>query len=321
MKQIKTVTLNPSLDRTITVHYLNLGYQNRSVGDTHLYPAGRAMNIAEGLASLAIPVEAIVMLGDCPNSTAYESLLQARDFSIHIARFSGTIRSNLFVIDTGNNHETIIKETGGTVSASEMNLVDDLVLNGISSQTIVVLAGSLPDGADEDAASQLIRQIKAVGGQVFLHTDSEFLAQALSADPDIVAINQLQAESYFNFPVRVESDVIYCAEQLLAQGAKLALVALADHQGVIGMSATERFKVEYDPPARNVEAFSGSFSAFIAGFLSAIAQEQPLKDALITGWSSASYTAEHVGNEFGNPDGIAEYKAAMTVEDLTVVDE
>lgn len=316
MKKVITVTLNPSLDRTVVVHYLNLGYQNRTVGETRLEPAGRAMNIAEGLYSLQSPVEALILLGNDPNSKAYESLISNNHgFPIKIIRMSGAIRSNMFIVDSGNNQETIIKESGADISPDDMQTVSDAIEAAVSADCVVAFAGSLPAGADEDAFVRLIQRAKDKGAQVMLHTDSEYLGKALIAKPDIVAINQLQAESYFNFPVRVEDEVLYCARQLLDQGAGTALVALADHRGVIGLTNGEACKVETNTESQ-LGAYSGSFSAFLAGYLAAQAQAHPLDESLAMGWASAVFTANQVGNTFATPAELAPYRDDIIIEAL-----
>jgi fructose-1-phosphate kinase PfkB-like protein len=67
-----TISLNPSLDRTLVVHYLAVGYHNRARETTRLNPAGKGVNIARALHQLNCPTRAIVLLGDDATSKAFK---------------------------------------------------------------------------------------------------------------------------------------------------------------------------------------------------------------------------------------------------------
>ncbi len=71
-KKVITVTLNPSLDRTVTTHFLALGYHNRTTATTRLDPAGRGVSVSRALHALGVETHAVVVLGHDANGRAYE---------------------------------------------------------------------------------------------------------------------------------------------------------------------------------------------------------------------------------------------------------
>ena len=48
-RKVITVTLNPSLDRTLVTNFLHIGYQNHTPESTHLDAAGAGLNISQAL--------------------------------------------------------------------------------------------------------------------------------------------------------------------------------------------------------------------------------------------------------------------------------
>jgi fructose-1-phosphate kinase PfkB-like protein len=234
--KIITVTLNPSLDRTLVVNYLNVGYHNQAISGNRVDAAGRGMNISAALQSLGAQTEALILLGDDPFSDAYESLLKESDVKAELVRFEGHIRSNLFIKDVGTGDETVIKEEMAGISEAALHGVRDKLVERIEHDDFVVLAGALPVHADQDTFAWLSRIAREQGARVVLDTDGEHLRQSIGSEPYLVFLNQQQAEAYFNFPVRMPEDVLYCAQQLRAQGAQRSLIMMANDSGALMFS-------------------------------------------------------------------------------------
>ncbi|MGD2157568.1 MAG: PfkB family carbohydrate kinase [Anaerolineales bacterium] len=107
-KKIITVTLNPSLDRTLVTHHLAIGYHNLTQETTRLDPAGRGLGISRTLSKLGIPTQAIVLMGNDATGKAYRALISEEDFDVTVIEVSGRTRSKTIIWDTGKNNETQI---------------------------------------------------------------------------------------------------------------------------------------------------------------------------------------------------------------------
>jgi fructose-1-phosphate kinase PfkB-like protein len=110
MSKIVTVTLKPSLDRTMMTHYLNPGYHNRTTEPTHIDPAGHGVNISRALHRMGIPTNAIILLGNDATSRAYKALIEFEKLPVTIVEREGLTHSHIIIVDTANKTETHIIE-------------------------------------------------------------------------------------------------------------------------------------------------------------------------------------------------------------------
>lgn len=304
--KIITVTLNPSLDRTLLVHHLALGYENQAIEGANLYASGRGMNIAMAARTLGAEVEAIVFLGTGPNSRAYEALLFEHSFPTRIVRYDGHIRGNIYIKDTGTGQETVIREDRVEIQPELFTRVENMLNERIEPDDFVVFAGRLPRGARDDTYLGLANAAKAAGARVVLDTEGDSLHRGLEAQPTLVALNQLRAERYYNFPVRVEKEAVYCAHKLCEAGAKRALIMLNNDKGAVLASEGKTYRVDF-PDDIQIGTHSGVYEALLAGYLVGRVKEHSLDIALELGGAAAVYTATQTGSEFGTLKEVKEH--------------
>lgn len=312
-----TITLNPSLDRSLVVHYLNVGYHNRTRETTRLYAAGKGVNIARALHQLDCPTRAIVLLGDDATSKAFKSIIADEGFGTTAITVSGNTRSNIFILDDSTHTETAIIEDGSTMTQSDLELVVGTMQQQIKAGDFVVLAGSLPQGAPPDTFAYLCQVAQEIGAEVAVVSNGEPLEKALTARPLLVDLSQAEAEQFFNFPVRVKEDVLSCARQLRSQGAKQVLMEMRTTNHVLLVTDEGEWEADLPPP-REEGTSTGIWSALRAGFLAGWARKRPLSESLELGVAAAAYAAEQIGTEFGSWDDIKPYRNGIVVSPVTL---
>ncbi|RPI91546.1 MAG: hypothetical protein EHM39_14465 [Chloroflexi bacterium] len=297
-KKLITVTLNPSLDRTMTAHYLSPGYHNRTTDSTRLDPAGRGVSISRALHALGVPTHALILVGSDPNGRAYEAMMSEEHFPMTILRRAGRTRSNITIIDTGHKHETVLREDSDTISRADRRLVSDTLIELITPGDTVVFAGTLPDGARPDTYALLTSLAQAAGASVAINAGGgEALAQSIQARPMLIYVTQRQLEGLFNIPVRAYGDVLSCASKLREQRVQRVLVALQEAEQAFLVSESGAWMVRW--PAKT-GTHSGRAEALIAGYLAGRANQRPYAESLRLGGAMAAYTVSQVGHEFGS---------------------
>lgn len=310
-KKIVTVTLNPSLDRTLTTHFLSLGYHNRTTDTTRLDPAGRGVNVSRALHSLGVPTHAIVLVGHDATGRAYQALLAEEQFPITILRREGRTRGNISILDTGHNHQTIILEECGEMNRADRQAVANTLIDLIETGDSVVFAGSLPPGARSDTYAVLTSLAEAKGAAVAVNAGGgEPLLQALRARPRLLYLTQTQAEGLFNFPVRAYEDVLYCAQRLQEQGAARVLVAMEKPEGAFLVTEAGAWMAKW-PEISGTR--SGRAEALTAGYLAGRLQGRTFEEALRLGAAATAYTVSQVGHEFGTMKDVEENMEQVTV--------
>lgn len=309
-KKVVTVTLNPSLDRTIITHYLSLGYHNHVTDTTRLHPAGRGMNIARALHNLDVQAHAIVVLGDDANGAAYRALMGMETLPVTFVAHAGSTRSNVTILDTGNQQETHVIEKSQGLEPETVNRVSEMLAATAGKGDFVVFAGSLPDEAPHDTYARMMPAVRAAGGVIVLSVTSEALAQGIDAGPDVLVITQQEMEGYFNHPVRTTEDVLYCGAKLLEKDIDQVLAILSDGQAQL-ITAEGAWHLAYQEDVLGTQ--TGVKDAVLAGYLAGRAGGLEVAEALELGGAAAVYTSGQIGSEFGSMEDMEEFSGDVDV--------
>lgn len=296
-QKIITVTLNPSLDRTVPVQYLAQGYHNRTKGTTRLDPAGAGVNISRAALNLEQPTHAIVVLDDQTTGYAYRTLLdEVPGLAATAVTATGTMRSNTILVDSGNNEETQLIEEGTPLTTAVAQKINQTLQQLIQPHDWVVIAGDAPPQTPLEIYQQLLQTAQQAGAKTAVAVSAEVLAGLLDLKPDLVALTRLQTECFFNLPVRVVEDMVTFAEQLQQRGARTVLIEQESAAAYL-LSAAGAWLITL--PEVAVGSSNGIWDALLAGFLAERIQKRPFADALKMGAAAAAFTAGQMGNEFG----------------------
>ncbi|MBZ0301452.1 MAG: hypothetical protein K8J31_17015 [Anaerolineae bacterium] len=300
--KIVTVTLNPSLDKTLLTHHLNIGYHNRVADTTHLDASGRGINVSRAADRLGVPTRAIVLLGSDAIGHAYRGLLAEESFSTTFIVQQGPTRSDTIIVDRGNATETHIIDEGSGGSPDDIQRVIENLQDALGPEDTVVLAGVLPREAAPDTYRQMADAVQAVGARVVVMTTSDGLGQVLKAQPDFVTLMRLEAESLFNYPVRTDADMISGCQKLRALGAANVMMVADDYSRVVLLDGENILTAEVAETGPGTD--SGVVDALLAGYLAAQLLGQPTEEALRTGAAAMNYADSQIGNVFGSFDEI-----------------
>jgi 1-phosphofructokinase family hexose kinase len=318
MNKVITVTLNPSLDRTMITHYMNPGYPNRTSEPTRLDPGGHGVNISRALYRLGSATNAVILLGSDATGRAYRALIAEEGFSVTFIAVDGLTRSNIVIVDTGNKTETNIFEESSVGREEDLDAIAKTLDGVIEAGDMVVFAGDLTSEAPIDTFERLTRNVQGYGARVMLVTSGDALGRALRAAPDMIALTRQEMEGVLNFPVRTAEDVIYSAGKLRERGAGQVFVTMfGDEQAPAAVMVTEEDTWQVIAPETETEertgTLSGVYDAFVAGLLSGMMNDQSMHDSLRLSAAAGSFTATKVGSEFPTMEDLRESLEAIRV--------
>lgn len=318
MTKVVTVTLNPSLDRTIFTHYMAVGYHNMVSDTTRLDPAGRGINISRALERLDCQTQAVVLLGNDAIGRAYDALISSEPYSVFQLRRDGLTRSNTIILDGGQSTETqLIEEgTGGT----EVNLkqVAALLTKVLEDGDLIVFGGVLPEGMPLTTYAELTKAGQEMGAKVVLMMPGGFaLERAIPSNPHLLALQQHEVEAFFNYPVRNQDDMLISARKLCKRGAQMVLITHESRMAVLARGEHEAW-VATSPEIESPQGTtSGVEEAIPAGFLAGLIDGDSMADALKLGLAVAAYTRDQPGTEYGTREEVRQYLDLVTVEDFS----
>src|SRR5947208_3134291 len=123
---IVTVTLNPSLDRTIEVDRLVRGTMTRATS-ARLDPGGKGVNVSRALLANDVSTAAVVTVGGADGEQLVR-LLEADGIPLRAVRVAGRTRSNVTIAEP-DGVVTKLNEPGEALTGRELGAVADAVLD------------------------------------------------------------------------------------------------------------------------------------------------------------------------------------------------
>ncbi|MEO3868076.1 1-phosphofructokinase [Nonomuraea sp. B12E4] len=262
---ILTLTLNPSLDRTIEIAALDRGTVIRAAA-AHLDPGGKGVNVSRALLANAVAGRAVVPFGG-DEGRQLVRLLAAEGLDMVTVPVSGRTRSNVTLAEPDGTI-TKINEPGTALSPAELDTIAEAVLAEAHSDgkgaDWVVASGSLPPEVPADVYARLCRRFAGAGIHVAVDTSGPALGQALGAAPALVKPNLEELRGATGMPIRSLGDVVEAAGKLRAAGARTVLASL----GADGAVLVEEGGVWHgEAPVTGPRSSVGAGDAMLAGFL------------------------------------------------------
>ncbi|MFC4061573.1 1-phosphofructokinase [Planomonospora corallina] len=278
---ILTLTLNPSLDRTVEIGSLARGAVIRSAA-ARLDPGGKGVNVSRALLANAVPSRAVVPYGG-DEGRRLVSLLSAEGIDMVTVPVSGPTRSNLALAEPDGT-VTKINEPGTALSPAELDALAGAVLGAAGAADWVVASGSLPPEVPSDVYARLCRRFTRAGLRVALDTSGPALVEALAAGPELVKPNREELAEAAGRAITTLGDAIEAASALRARGAGTVLASLGSDGAVLLQDG----QVWYgEGPVAEPRSSVGAGDALLAGFLAAGARGRAaLAEALA--WATAA---------------------------------
>jgi 1-phosphofructokinase family hexose kinase len=213
---ILTVTLNPALDRTMTVPNFQVGFRHRAT-DTVILPGGKGINVARAAKGLGRPVIATGFIGGRKGDQIVSDL-NDEGILCDFVRVAGESRISTAVVDPATNVVTEINEQGPEIHADDLALLLEKVHYLGKAADVVVFAGSVPPGLDDDCYTELIQRARAMGLKTFFYTYSDPLRQGLRAKPDYVFPKMVEVENIIGYEFAGVEDQIRAARAMRDMG-------------------------------------------------------------------------------------------------------
>jgi 1-phosphofructokinase len=278
---IITVTLSPSLDRTIEIPALDRGEVIRATA-SNVEAGGKGVNVSRALLANGVASVAVIPLGGSVGDEL-GALLKAEEVEMTIVPVKEATRSNV-TLSEPDGTTTKINEVGSPLSREEIDHVEETVCQLARADDWVVLSGRLPAGAANDTYARFVRRLTQGGVKVAVDTSGPALAESLAAMPTLIKPNRDELTEAFEGPIDSFADVAAAAESLRTRGAGAVLASLGDDGAMLidggGVYAASC-------PVTDRRSTVGAGDCLLAGFLAAGASGER---ALLTAvqWAAAS---------------------------------
>ncbi|CAM3040297.1 1-phosphofructokinase [Lactococcus hircilactis] len=257
---IYTVTLNPALDYFMAYDQIEVGEVNRTK-ITRITPGGKGIMESRMLSLLGTPNTALGFIGGFTGKAIQESLA-AQGITTEFTQIFGQSRVNVKV-------KTLETET--SLDAAGPDLTEEDVRNFVktfdrlTSEDIVVFAGTAPKSLGDSFYEQLIKLVKLQDANFAIDVDGQKLLGTLSKKPLVIKPNREELEEMFDVKFETKEDIIPYGQKMLEMGAQNVMVSMAG-DGALLFSDTS---VYFAAPVKGIIKNSvGAGDSTVAGFLS-----------------------------------------------------
>jgi 1-phosphofructokinase len=281
--KVITVTLNPAVDKTITVDQFTYGETNRAK-EVRMDAGGKGINVAKVLHQFEQPVIAEGLIAGY-QGTWIENRLQAMGITCRFQRVEGETRTNTKIVDLHTKVTTEVNEKGFQVDPEKLVAMLATFETDWQDAPYLVLAGSMPPGTPVDYYKQLIQVANAAGAKVVLDADGEVFRQGLEGIPYAIKPNVHELETYFGRTFKTDEEILDAARQLIATGIEIVQVSLGK-EGSLIVNKDEAYRARPFPitPLSTVGAGDSMVATMVYGFLNKMNLEQ------LARWCSAAGT-------------------------------
>ena len=280
---IVTLTVNPALDRTISVD--RLAFEDRAYIDSrHDSAGGRGVNAACVIHSFGAKPLAIFPSGG-KNGKRVEEFLGAYGYPALAVPMRHEIRTNLTITDR-QGLTVSLNERGPQLDRAEVDRIEKAVQKHLDGASWLLLCGSLPPGVPSNFYARLIQMAEKKKVKTLLDTDGNALREGIEAGPTVVSPNQHEAERLLNRALVTRNHFLEAIVRIRAMGPETVVLSLGS-RGAMG--AVKETIVEAIPPRVEVLCPIGSGDALAAAFAWSMEKNGDFQDALR--WGVATGTA------------------------------
>ncbi len=295
---ITTVTLSPSIDKTIVLKDFSIDRVNRASA-VRLDAGGKGVNVSLALAALDIPSRAVGFNFELGGRV--QKTLTDVGVDCEFIPCPGAIRTNtkIYVENTRNTVE--INEQNPVVSPKNVQKLLELlkkIAKDRAGDQIFVLSGSVPPGVDSDIYKVIISTVKQESprSKIILDADGAPLSKGVLASPYMIKPNVDELKAAFGCRIESDYDIVLAAKEIISCCGVGIVAVSKGADGAVAVTKNDTFSL----PGLKIDAKSaqGAGDAMVAGACFAISKGLSTADILRFGTCAAAGAVEKEGTSF-----------------------
>ena len=292
---IYTLTLNPAVDRELTVPAMEFDSVLRA-SESRVDFGGKGFNVSRLLRGMEEPSTAVGFLGGNAGELL-QSGLQSLGIGTDFVWVAGETRTNVSIVTQTHDHYIKVNEKGPLVDADKqkelLEKIDSLAKQG----DWWVLAGSMPPGVADDFYARIVNVLNQHEANAILDTTGEALRLGCAEKPYLIKPNAEEVHALTGMPVDSTTEIAAAAAELRKMGAENVVISMGK-AGALMQSAEETW-LTHSPKIEEKNPI-GAGDSMVGGLVWALTQGIALKESLGWGVASGAATASLSGTEVGS---------------------
>ena len=290
MKKIITITVNPTIDKSILVPSL-IENQKLRCTDIKYEPGGGGINISRAIKNLGGSSLALFLAGGHFGSF-FIDLFKRKKIEYESFKIKNETRESLIIFDQLSAKQYLLDIQGPIVIESEwQNLLTHI--SALKNIDFIVASGSLPQGIPVNFYAQIARIVKKIGAKFILDTSGEPLELAINEGLYLIKPNlkEMGILSGIN-KIEKEKAKIKALEIIKAKKCEAIVISLgADGALLVTTNSVEHFIA----PKVAVKSTVGAGDSMLAGIVLKLSENENLQNAIRYGVACGSAATMNTG--------------------------
>ncbi|MGM0379853.1 MAG: 1-phosphofructokinase [Bacillota bacterium] len=293
---VLTVTLNPAVDKTISVNDFEINTVNR-LDYKQKDAGGKGINVSKVLKELSIESIATGFLGG-ESGHFIKKYLKKININNEFIEIDEPTRENIKIVDNKNKLFTDINDPGPLIKEKNLNKLKVRIDKLTKINQIVVFAGSVPKGVNDGIYNELIKIAKTNDCFVILDTYGKPFEKAIKSKANMIKPNIDELNQYLNLNLKSNKEIKKAVKkEFIEKGIKSVVVSLGK-EGAVYIDKNNSYHVN----ALNVDVKStvGAGDAMVAGITYGLYKSKSIKDVLKYGAACSTANIMTSGSQTGN---------------------
>lgn len=308
---IYTLTLNPAVDRELTVPAIEYDSVLRA-SESRVDFGGKGFNVSRLLKGLGAESTAVGFLGGKAGEILQDGL-KSLGIGAEFVWVPGETRTNISIVPQSGGHYIKVNEKGPQVDSAKQQELLDKIAALAQPGDWWVQAGSLPPGVSDDFYARIVAVLNAHGSLTLLDTTGESLRLGCAQKPYLVKPNAEEARALTKMPVDTVADITAVAAEIRRMGAQNVVISMGK-AGALLQTAEDTW-LTHSPKIREKNPI-GAGDSMVGGLVWALTRGLGLKESLGWGVASGAATASLSGTEVGTQKMIEKLLGQVEYERL-----
>ena len=308
---IYTVTLNPAVDRELTINEFAFDTVLRA-SEARVDCGGKGFNVSRMLASLGAKSMALGFAGGKAGQLLAEALVEL-DIETAFTWIDGETRTNVSIVTEQHDRYLKVNESGPTVSAGDQRELLAQIEQLIQPDDWWVLAGSLPPGVSHTFYAQIVQLIQSRGGQVILDTSGAALVAGCKERPFLIKPNDTEASSLSGLSINGPEEAVAATQQIRMLGPQNVIISLGKAGAIFSDGQTAW--LASSPPIQELNPI-GAGDSMVGGLVYGLSRGESVAEALRWGIACGAATASLAGTAVGSKELVSDLRQQVHVKQI-----
>jgi 1-phosphofructokinase family hexose kinase len=238
---ILTVTLNSGIDQVLLVDELALGLAVQA-NKTVTCVGGKGLDVSVALSGLGVQTKALAFMAG-ETGTQLREIIERYGIEQEIIWVEGETRICYVIAESAHQRVSHIKAGRLNVRAEHMHALLVSFRRSLAGASWAIMAGSLPDGVENNIYSELVGIAREVGVKSLVDCSGAAALASVQARPDILKMNRQEFNHTFQKNCQDMDEALHCASEIRIKHSLACLIVTCGSEGLTATTPQGSFHI------------------------------------------------------------------------------